>query len=207
MTPVEARKTSEGLQPAAMAVISAVSRGRLASGLAGERIGIARIDHEGARAAALDARAAPIDRSGGTFRAREHAGRHRARVEERQQHVGAAGIADAGGRGRQPHAFDRRHVGKVRGRERGDGGCHGSASMTGRPCPGTSPTTTPDLMSDCDKLVTSSARPPACRGARSWRSGAAWRHTRSAPCARESSRSGPSPWRIPAAAWFACPRP
>ena len=109
--------------------------GRLASGLAGEGIGIAGIDHQRARRAALELRAAPVDRRRGAFRAREHAGHGRAGIEQRQQHVGASGIADAGGGGRQPHAFDRRHVGKLRGRERGDGGWSWPALSRPGACP------------------------------------------------------------------------
>ena len=67
---------------------------------------------------ALELRAAPVDRRRRAFRVGEHAGDRRAGIEQRQQHVGAAGVADAGGGGREPHAGDRRHVGKLRRRER-----------------------------------------------------------------------------------------
>ena len=95
-------------------------RGRRAPGLAGEGIGVAGIDHERARRAALEAGAAPVDRRGRAFRAREHARDRGAGIEQREQHVGAPGVADAGGRGREPHAGNRRQVGKLRGRERRD---------------------------------------------------------------------------------------
>ena len=124
ITPVEARKTSDGLQPTASAASLAVSAVASRPDLAGEGIGIAGIDDQRARGAALELRAAPVDRRGRAFRAREHAGDRRALVEQREQHVGAPGVADAGGGGGEPHAVDRRHVGEVRGRERGDRGCH-----------------------------------------------------------------------------------
>src|SRR5262249_48866943 len=97
----------------------------------GEGVGIAGIDDERARGAALAASAAPIDRRRGTFRAREYPGDRRAGREQRQQHVGTSGIADAGGGGREPHSVDRRQVGKLRGRERGDCGGHRDAYRRG----------------------------------------------------------------------------
>ena len=54
----------------------------------------------------------------------EHAGRRGALVEQRQQHVGAVLVADAGGRRRKAHAVDLRHVRNIGGGERGDGGGH-----------------------------------------------------------------------------------
>ena len=56
-------------------------------------------------------------------------------VEQRQQHVGAARVADAGLGGRETHAGDRRHVGHVLRGERGDGGGHGSPLRHGRLVP------------------------------------------------------------------------
>ena len=122
ITPVEARKTSAGLQPAACARELRGERRRRASGLAGEGIGVAGIDHERARLAALELRAAPLDRRRRAFRAREDARDRRALVEQREQHVGAVLVADAGRGGGEAHAGDRRHVGNVLRRERGDGG-------------------------------------------------------------------------------------
>ena len=51
----------------------------------------------------------------------------RALVEQREQHVGAALILDAGRAGREAHAGDLRHVGDVLRRERRNGG-HGDRS-------------------------------------------------------------------------------
>ena len=94
----------------------------VASGLAGERVGVAGIDHQRPRLAGLEPGAAPVDRRGRAFRAGQHARDGGAGVEQRQQDVGAARIADAGRRGGEAHAGDRRHVGKARGRERRNGG-------------------------------------------------------------------------------------
>src|SRR5260370_910347 len=104
--------------------------GRRAAGFASEGIGVAGIDHERARRAALKMRAAPIDRGGRTFRPCEDASHARALLEQGQQHVGAAAIADAGGGGRQFDPRHRRHIGKAGGRERGDGCCHGIVSLS-----------------------------------------------------------------------------
>src|SRR5207244_7153616 len=52
--------------------------GRLASGLAGESVGVARIDEKGTCRAGLKMRAAPIDWSGGAFRACKNASDSRA---------------------------------------------------------------------------------------------------------------------------------
>ena len=90
ITPVEARNTSEACsrRPRRRPWRSALSAAR--PRLAGESIGIARIDHQRARLARLELRAAPVNRRGRAFRAGEHAGHRRARLEQRQQHVGAA---------------------------------------------------------------------------------------------------------------------
>ena len=104
--------------------------GRRAPGLAGKGVGVARIHHECARRPALKMRATPIDRSGRAFRPREHAGHGRALLEQRQQHVGAAAIADTGGGGRQFDSRHQRHVRKAGGRERGNGCCHGVVSLS-----------------------------------------------------------------------------
>ena len=99
--------------------------GRGAAVFAGEGVGVAGIDHQRPRCfRALELRPAPFDRRRGAFRAREHAGGRRAGIEQRQQHVGAVGIADAGLGRCQPHAGDRRHVRHVLRREGGDGGRH-----------------------------------------------------------------------------------
>ena len=56
-------------------------------------------------------RAAPVDRRRRAFGAREHAGHRRARVEQRQQQVGAARVPDARRGGGEAHARDRRQAG------------------------------------------------------------------------------------------------
>ena len=82
ITPVEARKISLGLAAvAARAAICAVNLRRVAAALAGEGVGVAGIDHQRARFAALQSGAAPFDRRRRAFRAREHAGDRRALVE------------------------------------------------------------------------------------------------------------------------------
>ena len=88
--------------------------GRGAARLPGEGIGVAGIDHQRARLLPpLRLGAAPIDRRRRAFRAREDAGDRRARIEQRQQHVGAARVPDAGRRSgerarRRPAAFRER---------------------------------------------------------------------------------------------------
>ncbi len=104
--------------------------GRRAPALAGEGIGVAGIDHQRARFARLQMRPAPFDRRRRAFRAGEHAGHGGAGVEQRQQHVGAPGIADAGGGGGEPHAGDRRQVRHVLGGEGGDWRCDMDTSPT-----------------------------------------------------------------------------
>ena len=99
--------------------------GGVAAALAGEGVGVAGIDHERARLAAAELRAAPFDRRRRAFRPGQHAGDRRALVEHREQHVGAALVADAGLGGREPHAGNGRHVGKLLRRKRGNRHCHG----------------------------------------------------------------------------------
>ena len=65
-------------------------------------------------------RAAPFDRRRRALRLGEHAGHGGARIEQRQQHVGAAGVADAGFGGGEPHAGNCRHVRHSGRGERGD---------------------------------------------------------------------------------------
>ena len=77
ITPVEARNTSSGLQPIALAAIVGGQRGRLPAGLAGEGVGVAGIDHQRARGAALQLVAAPFDRRRRALRLGEHAGDRR----------------------------------------------------------------------------------------------------------------------------------
>ena len=111
ITPVEARNTSSGLQPAALRGDLRGELAGIAAGLAGEGIGVAGIDHQRAGLARLQMRAAPLDRRRRAFRAREHARRGRAGIEQRQQDIGALRVADAGLGGREPHAGNWRHVG------------------------------------------------------------------------------------------------
>ena len=86
--------------------------------LAGEGIGVAGVDDQGARLAVLEARPAPQHRRRAGLGAGQHAGHDRAGLERRQHQIGAALVADAGLAGRQPHAGHRRHVGQARGRKR-----------------------------------------------------------------------------------------
>ena len=93
---------------------------RLLAAFAGEGIGIAGIDHQRARHAVGEMGAAPVDRRRRRLRLGQHAGDRRARIEQRQQEVGAAGIANAGGGGRDAHAIDRRQLRHMLRRERRD---------------------------------------------------------------------------------------
>ena len=96
-------------------------RGGLLAGLAGEGVGVARIDHQCARFPALEPVAAPVDRRARAFRSGEDARDGGALVEQRQQNVGAVLVADAGRRRRKAHACDRRQFGDAGRCERGDG--------------------------------------------------------------------------------------
>ena len=126
-----------------LAAISAVSLVAARPDLPVKALALPELTTSARARAALEPRAAPIDRRRRAFRAGEDAGHGGARVEQRQQHVGAPGIADAGRGGCQPHAGDRRHFGKGGGRERGDAGGHGpiipscvvSASLNPSACP------------------------------------------------------------------------
>ena len=93
---------------------------RLAPALAGEGIGIAGIDHERARHAVGEMRAAPIDRRRRRLRLGQHAGDRGAGIEQRKQQIDAAGIANAGGGGGDAHAVDRRQMRRMLRRERRD---------------------------------------------------------------------------------------
>ena len=93
------------------AAISAVNLHGVAPALAGEGIGVAGIDHQ--RAGLCRALRCARHHSTGADGHFERVNTPAAVVpvvEQRQQHVGAAGVADAGCGGRQPHAGDRRHV-------------------------------------------------------------------------------------------------
>src|SRR5262245_52217085 len=131
ITPVDARNTSAGLQPAAWAAMLAVSLVAARPDLPVKALALPELTTR-ARAAPPLRRAAPIDRGGRTSRLCEDAGDCRALLEQRQQHVGASGMPDAGGRGRKFDTRHRRHVGKAGGRERGEGGCHGLVLRHGR---------------------------------------------------------------------------
>ncbi len=102
ITPVEARKISAGLQPRALRGEVSGELGRGAAALAGKGVGIAGIDHQRPCFAGLQMRAAPFDRRRRAFRFGEDAGGGGALVEQRQQHVGAARVADAGCGGGEP---------------------------------------------------------------------------------------------------------
>ena len=63
--------------------------------LAGEGIGVAGIDHERSCHPVLKPGSAPLDRGRRGLRPGEHAGDRGAGIEQREQQIGAAGIADA----------------------------------------------------------------------------------------------------------------
>ena len=104
-------------------VSSAASR----PALAGEGVGVAGIDHQAARAAAAEVLAAPVDRRGRAFGRGEHARDRRAFIENNQQHIGAALVANAGGAGGEAHAVESRKLGEGLRREGGNrsSGGHG----------------------------------------------------------------------------------
>src|SRR5262249_39677296 len=66
----------------------------------------------------------PFDRCGGALRAGEDASDRGAAIKDREQHVGAVLVADAGFRRRKPDARNFGHVGDVGRGERGDGVGH-----------------------------------------------------------------------------------
>src|SRR5262249_26334092 len=100
----------------------------LAAAFASEGIGIAGIDDQSARVAALDLCATPLNRCRGAFRAGKHAGNAGWRLEHRQHHIGPVAIANAGlGRG-QPHAGNGRQVGVAFWSKRRNGRGHGGHS-------------------------------------------------------------------------------
>ena len=94
-------------------------------GFAGEGVGVAGIDQQGAGLAALDPCATPIHRRRGAFRFGEHPRDSRSFVEQRQHDVGAPFVAHAGGAGGETHAVDRRNFGGGFGSERRNNGGFG----------------------------------------------------------------------------------
>ncbi len=116
MTPVEARNTLSGLQPAAPAAISAVSSVAARPDLPVNALALPELTTSALAPPPFDPRAAPVDRRRRAFRAGEYAGHGGAGIEQRQQHVGAARIADSGRRSRQaarrrPAAFPGKDAG------------------------------------------------------------------------------------------------
>ena len=128
ITPVEARNTSLGLQPTALAAIDAVSAVACRPVLPVKALALpefttsARADPPLKILVTAELGAAPFHRRGRAFRRGEDAGDRGSLVHHREQHVGAALVADAGGRGREPDAGDRGHFGNVGRGEGRDGG-------------------------------------------------------------------------------------
>src|SRR4029450_5842314 len=104
ITPVDARNTSAGLQPAAWAAMLAVSLVAARPDLPVKALALPELT--------TSARAAPPLRCA------------------RHQSTGAPAMAAPGGGGRQFDARHRRHIRKAGGRERGNGGCHGVVSLS-----------------------------------------------------------------------------
>ena len=107
---------------------------RLASALAGEGVGIAGIDHERAGEPMSEARPAPFDGRRRGLGLGERAGDRGAGVEQREQEVGPAGIADAGRASGEPNALDAWQAGKLfgrKGRKRGHGFCLDALKRSG----------------------------------------------------------------------------
>ncbi len=101
-------------------------RRRLPAGLAGEGIGVAGIHHQRAGACLEEPRPSLARHhstgADGHFDWVKTPATVGPLVHDREQHVGAALVADAGRRGRKLHARNRGHVGDVGRGERGDGG-------------------------------------------------------------------------------------
>ena len=138
ITPVEARNTSLGLQPMALRRDLGGELAGGAAGLAGEGIGVAGIDHQRARLAALELRAAPFDRRRRAFRLGEHAGDRGALSSSASSTsvrfaylMPAAAVASFtpaigrhvghGGRGERGNGSGRGHGDRPDGRRSGDG--------------------------------------------------------------------------------------
>ena len=139
ITPVEARNTSPGLQPAALAASSAVNLQASRPVLPVKALALPELTTS-ARAAALSLSRHHSTGADGHFERVNTPGDRRALIEQHQQHVGAPGIADAGSGGRQPHARDRGHVGHGFRRERREGCGHWWAYReSGDPSPQPSP--------------------------------------------------------------------
>ena len=119
MTPVEARKTSLGLQPTISATMPAetfvVSRPRLPV----KALALPELTSERPRLAGFQRRLAPVDRRRRAFRPGEDAGDRRALVEDGKQHVAPVLVLDAGLGGGKTDARDRRQRWKGCRRERG----------------------------------------------------------------------------------------
>ena len=95
-------------------------RHRLLAALAGEGIGVAGIDHERAGHAVREMRAAPIDRRRRGLGVGQNAGDRRAGVEQRQQQIDAARVANPRGGCGDAHALDCRQARHRLRRERRD---------------------------------------------------------------------------------------
>ena len=104
ITPVEASMTSRGRQPTSPAAALGGGPARLGAGAAGEHVGVAGIHHQRARPAALQRRAAPVDRRAGALVAGEHAGDGGARRPFPPSPGRRGPIADARGGGAKAHA-------------------------------------------------------------------------------------------------------
>ena len=126
MTPVEARNTSAGAQPAASAAISAVSLTASRPFRPVKALALPEFTTSAPRgaAAARWARHQSTGAEGQRERVNTPA-TLRAGPEPHEEHVRAAAVANAGFGSREPHALDRRQVGEVSGGERRDGMGHG----------------------------------------------------------------------------------
>ena len=123
ITPVEARNTSAGLQPAALAASFAVNSSPRGPILPVKALALPELTTSARALPPLEPVAAPIDRRRRTFRAREYAGDRRAGIEQRQQHVGAVRVSDARrARSRAARRRSRGISGTCFGRQRRNGG-------------------------------------------------------------------------------------
>ena len=131
MTPVEDRKICFSGTPVATAASLAEKAAASAPVLPVKALALPELTSSARALPCARLGAAPVDRRRRAFRSGEHAGDLCALVEQRQHHVGAALVADAGGAGCEAHAVDGRHLGDEGGSERRDHGRSVYASRRG----------------------------------------------------------------------------
>ena len=122
MTPVDARKIWRSGAPVAAAASFAENLTACAPVLPVKALAFPELTSSARALPPFEPVAAPVHRRRGTFGFGEDAGDRRSRVEQRQHHIGASGIAHARGADAEAHALERRDFGRGFRRERGDSG-------------------------------------------------------------------------------------